>query len=375
MKLFKLTLGKYIECGIIKKGLSDNIDNNRSNVILKKLEVANNKKNVLLEALKADPFNKNVYKEIVKNNYMDDNMIQLTKKFGMENVVLEEIHSETKTFVSFRRIEDKNYQKLIKCLSRLSRLEEKDNKEWLLKEYKEIVGAELKNLGSKVYDDKTSESIFVYLLSKHKDMKKALEEYFTQLFIYWGVDSIEQVFSEEEQKDFFEKYIKLPSDANGAKKYFYDSFEESVEQKYENWIKEKNKLKDMDARRIQIGTEIAANTKIAYENRNKIFGEGARRKKDAKNKITQLTEERNELERDLETRNKQLSKETEIIPFVDIEIRPSDNDYISKTLYQSERKCRAGFISKEECSKMQQDAITRSFNDITAQYESVMKQL
>lgn len=131
----------------------------------------------------------------------------------------------------------------------------------------------------------------------------------------------------------------------------------------------------MDARRIQIGTEIAANTKIAYENRNKIFGEGARRKKDAKNKITQLTEERNELERDLETRNKQLSKETEIIPFVDIEIRPSDNDYISKTLYQSERKCRAGFISKEECSKMQQDAITRSFNDITAQYESVMKQL
>lgn len=31
-------------------------------------------------------------------------------------------------------------------------------------------------------------------------MKKALEEYFTQLFIYWGVDSIEQVFSEEEQK-------------------------------------------------------------------------------------------------------------------------------------------------------------------------------
>lgn len=373
--LFKLTLGKYIECGIIKKGLSDNIDNNRSNVILKKLEVANNKKNVLLEALKADPFNKNVYKEIVKNNYMDDNMIQLTKKFGMENVVLEEIHSETKTFVSFRRIEDKNYQKLIKCLSRLSRLEEKDNKEWLLKEYKEIVGAELQNLGSKVYDDKTSESIFVYLLSKHKDMKKALEEYFTQLFIYWGVDSIEQVFSEEEQKDFFEKYIKLPSDANGAKKYFYDSFEESVEQKYENWIKEKNKLKDMDARRIQIGTEIAANTKIAYENRNKIFGEGARRKKDAKNKITQLTEERNELERDLETRNKQLSKETEIIPFVDIEIRPSDNDYISKTLYQSERKCRAGFISKEECSKMQQDAITRSFNDITAQYESVMKQL
>lgn len=82
-----------------------------------------------------------------------------------------------------------------------------------------------------------------------------------------------------------------------------------------------------------------------------------------------------ELERDLETRNKQLSKETEIIPFVDIEIRPSDNDYISKTLYQSERKCRAGFISKEECSKMQQDAITRSFNDMTAQYESVMKQL
>lgn len=43
----------------------------------------------------------------------------------MENIVLEEIHSETKTFVSFRRIEDKNYQKLIKCLSRLSRLEEK----------------------------------------------------------------------------------------------------------------------------------------------------------------------------------------------------------------------------------------------------------
>ena len=119
----KLPLGQYIECGIIKKGLSDNIDNNRSNVILKKLEVANNKKNVLLEALKADPFNKNVYKEIVKNNYMDDNMIQLTKKFGMENIVLEEIHSETKTFVSFRRIEDKNYQKLIKCLSRLSRLE------------------------------------------------------------------------------------------------------------------------------------------------------------------------------------------------------------------------------------------------------------
>lgn len=64
----------------------------------------------------------------------------------MENIVLEEIHSETKTFVSFRHIEDKNYQKLIKCLSRLSRLEEKDNKEWLLKEYKEIVGAELKIL-------------------------------------------------------------------------------------------------------------------------------------------------------------------------------------------------------------------------------------
>lgn len=315
----------------------------------------------------------------------NDSLVRLLEIAGKEHeikCILWEHHTDMfnsgldeARVVSFRRIEDKNYQKLIKCLSRLSRLEEKDNKEWLLKEYKEIVGAELKNLGSKVYDDKTSESIFVYLLSKHKDMKKALEEYFTQLFIYWGVDSIEQVFSEEEQKDFFEKYIKLPSDANGAKKYFYDSFEESVEQKYENWIKEKNKLKDMDARRIQIGTEIAANTKIAYENRNKIFGEGARRKKDAKNKITQLTEERNELERDLETRNKQLSKETEIIPFVDIEIRPSDNDYISKTLYQSERKCRAGFISKEECSKMQQDAITRSFNDITAQYESVMKQL
>lgn len=131
---------------------------------------------------------------------MDDNMIQLTKKFGMENIVLEEIHSETKTFVSFRRIEDKNYQKLIKCLSRLSRLEEKDNKEWLLKEYKEIVGAELKNLGSKVYDDKTSESIFVYLLSKHKDMKKGFRGIFYTVVYLLGVDSIEQVFSEEEQK-------------------------------------------------------------------------------------------------------------------------------------------------------------------------------
>ena len=362
--IFQLIMDKCIQSGIMNSHIREWINEEKSNMILKNLEIASNKKAVLLDALKTNPFNKEVYSKINSENYLDDNVIKFAIDFGMADCVQEVIISSINYMEANRNIELYKFSEMIRKLTLINGEDQEENKKQVLYKYLDIIQKDLKRVKAQSDNEVIAGQLYSYLSNESGDNDKKLNAYFKKLLAYYGVDNLILIIDSEDMKTFVKENIDYDGEVRKLPEYFTSLYINNFNN-YEQKIKiQEQRLHTIEVRNKEIGLEISDCLKVINENKHKLWGDGAKQRKNAEEMLERLNVERERMKQEISDIKNQKEKDKKMSdenPFTIIKIDIDDNNFFFDTVTNINRQISAGFITEETGSELRK----KMFDDYT----------
>lgn len=299
-KTFAFITNKYLEalckCGQLSEETIKKTDYTHSQSLiennLKLLKDVDAKKTLFITSINYCPYNANIYRCIINEGLLEPEVVQLMDYVGVTSDIENQIKGA---------INKENISNASEMISQLAMIEKKDRKEifasYFVDEYESIKNKF--NYFAQMAKGKKDEK-FVKKLSTSNlknDLKKQLLNIVSQDRLQWLADNcgFDTILDEVASFVGFTGAVSYESVieayVNPIAMYAEEMLTYWKEQEIKRKEEEERKRKELEDKRNKINSEISKQEQIVEENRRKIFGQGAKMKKDALARIEELKQE------------------------------------------------------------------------------------
>lgn len=310
-KTFAYITNKYLEllcqCNQLDIEVINKLDVAKAQSILennlKHVKDEEGKKALFVTCINYCPFNVNVYRYIVQNELLDADIIELMNYVGIADVITNEIRAS---------VDKKNPVNSVGAIGQLALIEKKDRKEILASYFKDEYDEIIKKYANfaKIANERNNESFIKKLstLEYVDEIKCQVSKVVTEERIQWltencGFDgllaeiaNLVNYTGELTYGNVIGAYVSPITEY--AKDLFtkWEAEEEKrrIEEEKRKAEKER-KRKELEEKRNKINAQISEQEQIVADNKHKLFGQGAKMKKDALARIEELKQELNNL--------------------------------------------------------------------------------
>ncbi|MBU5447383.1 hypothetical protein [Blautia sp. MSJ-36] len=357
--LFEQITEDFIKCGIIDKDTHENINREKSDTIIKNLDIASDKKKVLLEAINADPFNEKVYEKIVDEDCLSEDVIKFAIDFGMTEPLLQELSGQLSNIILGGEIDIDRFNLDMKYVNLLSAESEDNIRKKVLGKYLAETEDILKRFQVGITDQIVVQEMYSYLKSNKENLEENISKYFEKLFIFWQLEVMPQILKPKEISDLLNRCALSGSSIGELKEYFVKEYHNAIIRELEKVESYQNEIRLHKSNLEAIEIDIADTQNIITQNKYKLFGEGAKKRKSANEKLQSLLYEKGSIKSKISSLQNYKIASTKDIPFVDEEHNIDEDGYLVNVTSELLRKKEAGFITEEECSKKQSELIDK----------------
>lgn len=306
-KNFVFVTNKYLEalneCNQLNMDEINKIDVAHSQSLLdNNLKLLNDieaKKSLLVTALNYCPFNINIYKNIISEGLLDSEIVRLMDYVGVKDIILSEIRT---------KINKNNLINSTDTITQMSIIEGKDRKEIFASYFKDEYDEIIKKFAgfAKIVKEKNDESYIRKLpaLEYEEEIKYQVSKVVTEERVNWFADNcgfnnmlneIAQLVNFTGDLTYENVIAAYVTPITEYAKTLFTKWEKEEEmrriEEEKRKEEENRKRKELEEKRNKINARISEQEQIVADNKHKLFGQGAKMKKDALLRIEELKQE------------------------------------------------------------------------------------
>lgn len=315
--LFAQIAYDYVQCGLIDESIFQYIeDAEKSNKILNNIDLAADKRKIIIDTLKANPFNSEAYEKICELGFLDEDVVRMSSIFGMKQTILQYTEEVIKELCDSRKYQDNKLKEYIRYLSMMNDQSEQDNFQQILQENNDKIVKLFRNMKYGIYQKKVVEQVYSYIYIQNNC--SSIEDLFDKIYAYYALDELNTIINKDNLQNIIKKGLSVSlNDFLDVKQYFIKTYTKVISAKKGEVEKRKRDICLKEQMLKDIEKEISENNDIILLNKNKLWGEGAKNKKSAKENNEKLKEKYNDLLNEIKQLKDVKIEQSDRMPFID----------------------------------------------------------
>lgn len=286
-------INEYVENGGLDKAVLEYVDKEKSDGILKNSSYATDKKALYLKALEACPFNSDAYKAICDDNLLDEELIECAMDLGADSTLIEYVGNKMDYMAEQKHFDVDKMKLYIHYMAKLLCKNEKAIQDIVFSKKIDTIVEGIKTLYA-ILDNSY----------KFNDLYKKLNGYEEEITPPKILEYIEDTLGEKEilvlvdvcGNDIMQEILSKcnlgqTQTLDALKNDLVLKFTDKILNKKKQVAEEKRRQQELQEKKSNINKQIEEQKKILEENKFKMFGDGAKKKKAAKEKIEMLKKE------------------------------------------------------------------------------------